>query len=313
MNIIEQSAEIIEQKPGISGLYEHIERVGRTCYKSEDYMKEGSSERFVKQMIKNGHTAMLEHGTLYLYFKHDPDKYPDDGDPFDVSLNLTLNPYTQSNHNWDTHEVFYTTNLRVIVEMLPDQWEQFIAHHMVDYDDRFIKRTTIKCITDRGVSHELVRHRVFSFAQESQRYCNYSKDKFNRSITFIKPVEFKFPAGRVYYHDGICWRIEKEDGETISVIRGNIEDEPVLHSFFFDTLKMCERTYFELLKKGYTPQTARSVLPNSTKTEICMTGSSTQWDGFLDLRYKETTGKVSPQMKDLSTKINKLINGEDNI
>ena len=279
MNIIEQSAEIIEQKPGISGLYEHIERVGRTCYKSEDYMKEGSSERFVKQMIKNGHTAMLEHGTLYLYFKHDPDKYPDDGDPFDVSLNLTLNPYTQSNHNWDTHEVFYTTNLRVIVEMLPDQWEQFIAHHMVDYDDRFIKRTTIKCITDRGVSHELVRHRVFSFAQESQRYCNYSKDKFNNSITFIQPI---------------------------------LEDENK-KSLFNYAFKQCENTYFDLLKEGYTPQVARSVLPNSTKTEICMTGSSTQWDGFLDLRYKETTGKVSPQMKDLSTKINKLINGEVNI
>lgn len=279
MDVIEQSAEIIEQKPGISGLYEHIERVGRTCYKSEDYMKEGSSERFVKQMIKNGHTAMLEHGTVYLYFKHNPYEYPDKGDPFDVSLNLTLNPYTQSNHNWDTHEVFYTTNLRVIVELLPDRWEQFIAHHMVDYDNRFIKRTTIKCITDRGVSHELVRHRVFSFAQESQRYCNYNKDKFNKSITFIKPV---------------------------------LEDKSK-KSLFHYTFKQCENTYFDLLKGGYTPQVARSVLPNSTKTEICMTGFSTQWDRFLDLRYKETTGKVSPQMKDLSTKINKLINGEDNI
>ena len=184
MNLIDPKCEEIVQKPGLQGLYEQIELVGRTCYKSnpkyryytesknayvdegtdtftesytpEDFPIRGESitaESFVRRMIKSKHTAMLEHGTCYLYFKGDENGSMLEGDPFDITLNLTLSPYAVSNHNWETHEVFYTTNLRVLVELRPNDWEAILERHMVPYDDRFIKRKTIRITTDRGVSH----------------------------------------------------------------------------------------------------------------------------------------------------------------
>lgn len=290
MNLIDPKCEEIVQKPGLQGLYEQIELVGRTCYKSSpkyryytedelDFLDEGTeefdkkytpelypiqgesitAESFVRRMITSKHTAMLEHGTCYLYFKHEEHETWDEGDPFDIALNLTLNPYTISNHNWETHEAFYTTNLRVLVELRPDDWEKVLERHMVPYDDRFIKRTTIRITTDRGVSHELVRYRVFSFAQESQRYCNYGSD----DITFIRS----------------SW--------------GRTDGTAIQHRLYYDA----EIAYKELLNKGWKPQQARSVLPNAVKTEICMTGTEQQWDQFLQLRCYESTGKVHPDMK----------------
>ena len=304
MNLIDPKCEEIVQKPGLQGLYEQIELVGRTCYKSKPkyryytesknaYVDEGTdtftesytpedfpirgesitAESFVRRMIKSKHTAMLEHGTCYLYFKGDENGSMLEGDPFDITLNLTLSPYAVSNHNWETHEVFYTTNLRVLVELRPNDWEAVLERHMVPYDDRLIKRKTIKITTDRGVSHELVRHRVFSFAQESQRYCNYGSD----DITFIRS----------------SWG--KSDGTAIQ------------HRLYYDA----EIAYKELLNRGWKPQQARSVLPNAVKTEICMTGTEQQWEQFLQLRYHESTGKVHPDMKVVATMVKDIIENNE--
>ena len=182
MRYIDASYEIIEQEPGIAGIYKQIERAGRTCYKSEDKITDDSAESFVNRMIDSKHYAMLEHGTVYLYFQHNVQDGIDMGDPFDISLNLTLNRFTVHNSNFDTHETFYTTNLRVLVENFPEDWKEILKAHCVDYDDRFIRRPTVKFICNRQVSHEFVRHRVFSFAQESTRYCNYTKDKWAAAL-----------------------------------------------------------------------------------------------------------------------------------
>lgn len=115
----------------------------------------------------------------------------------------------------------------------------------------------------------MVRHRVFSFAQESTRYCNYSKDKFNNELTFIFPH----------------WLLNRD------------------HDKFIVALGNTEKYYFTLLDQGWTPQEARQVLPNALKTEICMTGFESDWKHFLDLRYFEVTGKAHPDMKELATKI----------
>lgn len=172
-------------------ILEKIEKVARTCYKSEGKIQEGSAAKMVASLIKSGHEAMLEH----------------------VSV-------------------------------------------------------TVKFVVDRGISHELVRHRLASFAQESTRYCNYSKDDFGSEITFIIPEYLDYKSAG--------WNTWKE------------------------TMKACEDSYFKLLDIGLTPQEARAVLPNSLKTEVVMTANLREWRHFFKLRALGTTGKPHPQMLEVT-------------
>ena len=268
MRYIDASYEIIEQEPGITGIYKQIERAGRTCYKSEDKITDDSAESFVNRMIESKHYAMLEHGTVYLYFQHNVQDGVDMGDPFDISLNLTLNRFTVHNTNFDTHETFYTTNLRVLVENFPEDWKEILKAHCVDYDDRFIRRPTVKFICNRQVSHEFVRHRVFSFAQESTRYCNYTKDKFNNELTFIEPIWSKKDKGA--------------------------------HEQLTSALRYAETYYRFLINSGWKPEQAATVLPNAIKTELIITGVIPDWTHFFDLRALGTTGKPHPQAQELA-------------
>lgn len=124
---------------------------------------------------------------------------------------------------------------------------------------------TVRFICDRGVSHEIVRHRLASFSQESTRYCNYSNDRFRNEITFIKP----------------CFLEEGTGG----------------YKLWKQAMFVAEKEYFDLLNWGFTPQEARSVLPNSTKTEIIMTANLREWRHFLKLR---TAKAAHPQMRELT-------------
>lgn len=135
---------------------------------------------------------------------------------------------------------------------------------------------SIKFIVDRGVSHELVRHRIASFAQESTRYCNYSKDKFDNGITFIKP--FFFEDGTQNYNEWVY------------------------------AMGIAEKSYLQMLKDGATPQEARSVLPNSTKTEITITANYREWRNFFKLRTAKAAHPsmrevTIPLLKELKTKL----------
>ena len=129
---------------------------------------------------------------------------------------------------------------------------------------------SIKFICDRGVSHELVRHRLASFCQERTRYCNYSIDKFGKDVTFIKP----------------CYL--KEDLENDA------------WNTWYRSCQFAEAAYFKLLEEGCKPEEARAVLPNSLKTEVVMTANIREWRHFFKLRAAESTGKVHPQMKELT-------------
>lgn len=136
---------------------------------------------------------------------------------------------------------------------------------------------SVKFVVDRGVSHELVRHRIASFAQESTRYCNYSKDKFDNGITFIKPFFFK--DGTTEYEEWEC------------------------------AMNNAEQSYLFLINKcGSTPQEARSVLPNSTKTEITITANYREWRNFFKLRtakaaHPQMVQVTRPLLKELKTRL----------
>ena len=263
MKLIESKAELVLQQEGLEGVYKQIELCGRTCYKSEDKITEDSAKGFVDRMIKSNHTAMLEHGTVYLALPMET-IIPSNAGCWGKYLGKYSKGSIVCTVNGE-QRVAITTNLRVLVE---HGWLDDLKYicEPTEYHER---RYTLKLTTDRGVSHELVRHRVFSFAQESTRYCNYSKDKFNNELTFIFPH----------------WLLNRD------------------HDKFTKALKDAQKYYFTLLDQGWTPQEARQVLPNALKTEICMTGFESDWKHFLDLRYFEVTGKAHPDMKELATKI----------
>ncbi len=274
MRLCKPHFEILEQQPGLEGIYKQIELVGRTCYKSEDKITEDSAKGFVDRMIKSGHGAMLEHGTVYLktndeYYGNPIDKYRD-------------NKYSQLKSINGTKYV--TTNLRVLVE---NGWMDDLKYlcEPTDYHER---RIAVKFICDRGVSHEFVRHRVFSFAQESTRYCNYSKDKFNNEITYIIPCWMNLEEGS--YNNGKYYN----PIATPYLVKGTPEE------IFLLKLVGDELDYFELLEKAWKPQKARTVLPNALKTELVMTGFIHDWEHFFSLRALGATGAPHPQAKELA-------------
>ena len=248
MKIIKVNAIELKQQDGFEGMLKHIELCGRTCYKSEDKITDGSAEKFVNMLRSHAHGAMLEHGTIYL--KIGPTYTLLESDLADFFAN---NPYSKViTHTFDdTTEWLITTNYRVINEM-PDVYKNIWEKYMCEPTEYHAKRRTFKITCNRGVSHEFVRHRVFSFAQESQRYCNYSKDKFGKEIKVIKPLYFE-EGSEKYVH----WSIGCQHAE-------------------------CR--YFDLLDKGATPQEARDVLPNASATELIMTGFESDWEHFFNLR-----------------------------
>ncbi len=195
MKIINASVEILTPLVG-DAVLRHIEQCGRVCYKSEHRITEGSAEKFVRNIIRRGHEAVLEH--------------------FDI---------------------------------------------------------TVRFICDRGVSHEIVRHRMASYCQESTRYCNYSKEGFGGEITVIAP----------------CYLSENTDGWML----------------WEEGCLAAETAYFNLLDYGCTPQEARAVLPNSLKTEVVMTANLREWRHFLRLRtdpaahvqMREVAGQLLDQLR----------------
>ena len=292
MKLIKSSFEILEQAPGIKGVKQQIERAGRTCYKSENKITDTSCEEFVNRMVNSGHGAMLEHGTVYLYLPID-----------DSNFSELIEKYTKNKYTVINKKQFVTTNYRVLVE---NGWLDDLQYQCepTEYHE---KRITVKFICDRGVSHEFVRHRVFSFAQESTRYCNYSKDKFNEEITFIKPIWLEEST------------IPQSDWESRKMIDSNFDEEGVWYEecykyvenprtknsswqwnsadWFYHQLKSSEVTYLQLLKQGWKAQEARAILPNSLKTELIMTGFISDWEHFFELRCHST---AHPQARELA-------------
>lgn len=187
MKVIKPSVALINP-PSYDSILAVVEMAGRVCYKSEHKITYGSAEKFVRGLIKRGHEAVIEHGSV-----------------------------------------------------------------------------TLRFICDRGVSHEIVRHRLASYCQESTRYCNYGKDDFGSEITVIQP----------------CY----------------LDEHRFAYGVWYEAMRECERSYFRLLDEGCTAQEARAVLPNSLKTEVVMTANMREWRHFCKLR---TAPRAHPQMREVA-------------
>ena len=274
MKLEKASYEIWDEKVP---LHDHIERCGRICYASEPIGGEKAVE-FCNRLIKSGHLSVLEHGTIYL--KMDSDS-PDSAKYYD-------NQYSE--HYVDEEDNAYiTVNNRVLIE---HNWLKDLKYlcEPTPYHD---KRITVKWNVNRAIANEIVRHRKFSYSQQSSRYCNFSKDKFGNELTFIIPSwidesviikEFGGLNGLSYHKD-----IDKFQSS-----------ECANESNFLQSIAFSEANYLTLLKNGLKPEQARDVLPLALKTELVMTGFAHNWTAFFKLRCDN---HAHPDVRQLAIKL----------
>lgn len=335
MKVIEPKVELMSTPTDYESNLLHVEKCARTCYKSEGRIGPGSAEKLIRNLIKNGHEAMLEHGNIILAIKDSDaflelENYVDDY-RYDCTLKVVpgfaadkTGCYIYGNIRvwrdflknlidryypapvryllktlFENYGIFFediadkldSISRQLILELPMERCEEYVT--IVNSEDldwsnewiQFIVPITIKFTIDRAVSMEIIRHRLASYAQESTRYCNYSKDSFGNEITVIKP----------------CFFDENEPAAERSLNRYQMWEMSCAES---------EKRYFELLTMGATPQEARSVLPNSLKTELIMTATLPEWKHFLELR---TAADAHPQIREVAQKVQEIINARKDV
>lgn len=266
MRFIDSSYEIIEQSPSLMGIYKQIEIAARTAYKSEDKITDDSAPRMVEALCKSNHGACLEHGTIYLFKKEFDPSFINKYSKNKYSVSMVINDAT----NKDILGTYITTNARVIFD---NGWEDDLQY-ICEPGEYHQRRITVKFVTSIGIVREILRHRKFSFLNESTRYCNYSKDKFDNQLTFINPE----------------WT------------KKIINDFDGAYHFWKDSLKQSEWNYSLLINEcGLKPEEARGVLPLDLKSELVVTGFVEDWVHFFRLRsHVAATGKPHPDIQKLA-------------
>lgn len=278
MKLIKQSFEFINQTDfSLVGIKKHIERCARVSYKSEDKITDTSYEKFVNMLESRGHDRPLEFGTVYL------SRTSQKEDNMEWLDKYAYNPWSKfSFGNSSTringelrNTVYVTTNYRVIKE---HHWEDDLQY-LCEPTEYHHKRYTVHMILDRGVMDEFRTHVGLSHLAESTRYVNYSKKKFGSELTFIKP----------------CW-LDDEKLKLYGPYHIVIRDKSP-ESIFIANLNNVERDYLDLIKLGWTPQQARSVLPLSIKSELISCGFEDVWTNFF---YRRDAPDAHPMAQEIA-------------
>ncbi len=299
MKLIKPSIEYVDMSGDPLNL---IERAGRTCYKSEDKITAESAPKFVQGLLNRGHEAMIEHTNFIVHLSGVADR---DIRCLDWRKYVNLTPgvvsgnarawrdmYKKYPTNWVLKEILglLRSHCRILFEF--DGLVDVKSYGSVKFMDRPLSPEELlehqclcyRIICDRGVTHEIVRHRPPSYAQESTRYVNY-KD----GVVFIIPPWVEIEAGDY----NVTWN--GVYGETTSFIPKSRGD-----GWWFWHCAVAERDYGKLIDDGWKPQQARAVLPNCLKTEIVMTCNLAEWKHFFSLRTAET---AHPQMREIAIPI----------
>lgn len=273
MKIQNPQYEIWMQNPGELGIYQQIERAGRVCYKSENNTTEDSAKPFVDRMIEHEHFAMLEHGTVYMTCNHGE---------------LPLYASNKFSHvNTIDSKDYITTNLRVMAEnkTLED------LKYRTDFEKgKHELRITVHFTTQIAITREYNRHRANSMAEQSTRYCNYTKNKFGSEISINLPTWVK---GDLETND------EKFVELCEDVANEETNDWTPIDAWLFAN-QAAEFAYMKLIAMGCKPQEARVILPLDTNTELVHTAFVSDWKHFFDLRALGTTGAPHPDAKILA-------------
>jgi thymidylate synthase (FAD) len=296
MEFIVAGYEIIDQEPGLEGMYKAAELPGRICYGSQDKMAPGTAERFCNGLMKSNHGAPLEHATVYLKTKIE---YDSDISKLEYYFTSPLDKYQTNKYsycNFDNDYIYVTTNLRVLFE---NDWMDDLQY-WCEPTKFHEKRVQVRFTVDRFTGEEFIRHRVASFNRESTRYVLFTKEKFGGgSIKYIIPVWMLDETSRkeIEAHQDLniidfCQQIiDHEEGH------GSMTD---VFAWMF-ALKACEWSYCKLTNDfGWKAEQARTVLPCAISSPLIKTASLTDWVHFFNLRAIGTTGKPHPQAFELA-------------
>lgn len=273
MKIQNPQYEIWMQNPGELGIYQQIERAGRVCYKSENNTTENSAKPFVGRMIEHEHFAMLEHGTVYMTCNHGE---------------LPLYASNKFSHvNTIDGKDYITTNLRVMAE---NKTLEDLKYRTDFKKGKHELRITVHFTTQIAITREYNRHRANSMAEQSTRYCNYTKNKFGSEISINLPTWVK---GDLETTD------EKFVELCEDVANEETNDWTPIDAWLFAN-QAAEFAYMKLIAMGCKPQEARVILPLDTNTELVHTAFVSDWKHFFDLRALGTTGAPHPDAKILA-------------
>ena len=273
MKIQKPQYEIWMQNPGELGIYQQIERAGRVCYKSENNTTENSAKPFVGRMIEHEHFAMLEHGTVYMTCNHGE---------------LPLYASNKFSHvNTIDGKDYITTNLRVMAE---NKTLEDLKYRTDFKKGKHELRITVHFTTQIAITREYNRHRANSMAEQSTRYCNYTKNKFGSEISINLPTWVK---GDLETND------EKFVELCEDVANEETNDWTPIDAWLFAN-QAAEFAYMKLIAMGCKPQEARVILPLDTNTELVHTAFVSDWKHFFDLRALGTTGAPHPDAQILA-------------
>lgn len=271
MQLIKPSIELIPQEISIVGINKMIELAARLAYKSEDKITEDSYGKFINMLEEKKHYSPFEFGTVYLLLViGSPNIDKNYTNHTDIVLLYKRNPYSIVKENYDGHYKTYyiTTNMRVVIEN--DRYDdlRFLA-----YTPNHEKRVTIRVISSIGIMREWMRHRHFSYLQESTRYCNYThKNKFNKGIAFVIPSNMEIQE--VDYLDLLDFQTYCENNKDI------LKEHDIC---FIKMLLETEQNYNYLINY-MSPQYARNILPLVTKAETLVCGFERDWKYLIELR-----------------------------
>lgn len=281
MKLIKQSFEILEQTDfSLVGIKKFIERCGRVCYKSEDRITDTSYEKFVNMLVKRDHTRPLEFGTVHLKMM-----LPDFQTFIHSVLTIGIFNNIWIKHAYEGDVIYITTNYRYYLDII--KYFPNVKEYFTEEDNEYYpKRYTVHMILDRGVMDEFRTHVGLSHLAESTRYCNYSKDKFNNEVTFVIP----------------SWCNSLVEGSKQEYSPFEINGDK---GKFINALQNAQNSYLSLLKMGWTPQQARSVLPLGIKSELISCGFEDIWYNFF---YRRCAKDAHPMAREIATKVRDKFN-----
>ena len=287
MEFLVAGYEIIDQEPGLEGIYKAAELPGRICYCSQDKMAPGTAEKFCKGLMKSNHGAPLEHGTVYLMAPK-------------ICGECALEKYLNNKYSKcreDSEYIYVTTNLRVLFE---NNWLDDLNKYLCEPTEHHEKRVEVRFTVDRFTGEEFLRHRAASFNRESTRYVLFTKEKFGGgSIKYIIPVWMLDETTMKEIDDHKDLSITDFCQEVIDEEEGHGDMTDVLVWMF--ALKACEWSYCKLTNDfGWQAQQARTVLPCAISSPLIKTAFVSDWVHFFNLRAIGTTGKPHPQAFELA-------------